>query len=303
LHLAYGDVTDQRSLVAAAEGCEAMVHMAAIYSFWDKDPNIIVQTSLEGTRNAFAAAQAAGIRRMVFTSSIWAAGVGKHPNDFTTAADWYNEARNPYAVAKTESEREAWQLAEKLGIEMIAILPGGLIGAYDYRTTPSTATLLGLVNGTSPTFRVGFSYIDVAAVAAVHAEAVTLPKSGERYITAGENVTLQRYGEIVAEFTGKKPMMLPGGRVALQIVATLAELGTAITKQPPLITRALADEVGDRYMYYDCSTTQRDFNFNPGDAKQVIGEGIRWLLHMGQLKPEIAARVAPLFPPDPSWKN
>jgi dihydroflavonol-4-reductase len=257
LEYRYGDVMDQQSLIAAAEGCDVLIHMAATYRYWATDPQEILQPALIGTRNAMSAAKEAGIGRVVYTSTIWAVGVGKCPEEIRTPTDWNEDARNPYAVAKTQAEREAWRMADELGLEMISICPSGLLGPYDYRITPSTDVIRGLINGTTPVYKGGLSYVDIGKVAEIHARAVEMGKVGERYIAAGENMLVSKYGEIITKLTGSKPPHIPGGRIALQTVAALAEMGSALTKSAPLITRALADEIGDRYMYYDSEKTYR----------------------------------------------
>lgn len=297
----YGDVLDQRSLITAAQGCDALIHMAAVYRVWAKDPKEIMQPAVEGTRNALTAAKEAGIRRVVYTSSTAAVGVTKDPNQVLTSADWNDDAENPYWVAKTKAEREAWQLADQMGLEMISICPGGLVGAYDYRLTPSTKLISGLINGTAPVYKGGLSYADVGEVAEIHAAAVEAGETGKRYIAAGENCLIEEYGQMVTELTGIKPMRLPGGRNGILLLATLAELGGAITQSEPLISRAFARDIGDRYMFYDSDETYRTFGLTRIPAKQAIENSLRWMLYAGQIKPELTAKLAGKFPPDPSW--
>ena len=297
----YGDVMDAAALTTAAEGCDVMIHMAAVYRFWKQDAAEVIQPALVGTQNAFAAAKAAGIRRVVFTSSCWAAGVSDRPDKVLTPKDWNQDARNPYAVAKTESERAAWKLAEQLGIEMIAICPGGLLGPYDYRMTPSTALIASFISGSAPIYDGGLSDLEIGPVAEVHAAAVEHGKPGARYLATGENAQASRYGEIIANLTGVKPRALPGGRTALQLVAALAEFGSSLTHSEPLISRALASEVGGRYLYYDSSDTTREFGIAFSSTEQAIAACIRWLLYVGQIKPALAAKLVDRFPPDPAW--
>lgn len=301
LEYVYGDVLDRDSMIAAAKGCDAIIHMAAVYRYWAKDLQEIMQPALEGTRNAFAAAKEAGIRRMVYTSTVWTVGVGEHPNELHDAQDWNDDARNPYAAAKTQAEREAWQLADEHDIEMISFCPGGMIGPYDYRVTPSMVMIGHVLNGTAPVYKGGLSFVDVRDVAEVHAAAVDSETTGKRYVAAGTNITIEDNAQQIAELTGIRSMRLPGGRSALQMVAALSEFASKFTGSAPLITRELADELGDRYMYYDSGDTYRAFGVIPTKHKDALVDSIRWMIHAGQVKPKVAARLAPQFPPDPEW--
>src|SRR4051812_7932252 len=114
LEVVYGDVMDQNSLTQAAQGCDVMIHMAAPYQYWAKDPNEILKPAPEATRNALTAAKEAGIKRVVYTSTIWAIGLSKDPHTPLTADVWNDDARNPYAVSKVLAEREGWRLANEL---------------------------------------------------------------------------------------------------------------------------------------------------------------------------------------------
>ncbi len=69
-----------------------------------------------------------------------------------------------------------------------------------------------------------------------------------------------------------------------------------------MISRAVAAEIGDRYMYYDSTDTTREFGIAFSGAEHAIVECIRWLLHIGQIKPALAGALAPKFPPDPAWQ-
>lgn len=151
LTYAYGDVMDESSLLAAAEGCEAIIHTAAVYRYWAKDPEEIMKPALDGTRNMFNAAKKVGVKRIIYTSSVWAVGLSTAPDMLRTTKDWNTDSQNPYEVAKTQSEQVAWQMADEFGIPMIAICPNGVLGPYDFRPTPSTVGFRDLVNGTQVT--------------------------------------------------------------------------------------------------------------------------------------------------------
>ncbi len=301
LDYVYGDVMDWNSLRGAAEGCEVMIHLAAIYRYWAKDPEEILQPALVGTRNALIAAKEAGIRRVIYTSTVWAVGWSQDPYRPRTDAQWNEDARNPYAIAKTQAEKDAWRLADELDLSLITICPGGISGPYDYRITPSMALLQGLVNGTTPVTKSGFSFVHVDDVAEVHCRAIEQGEPGQRYLVAGPNALMQEYGEMVAKLTGVTPLQLKGGRTMLQVVATLAELGSKFTHSAPLLTRALAKEMGERYMYYDCSRTYETFGISPRGLEEMFGDGIRWLLYINALKPAITKRLADRFLPDLAW--
>ncbi|MCA9997670.1 MAG: hypothetical protein KDE56_18055 [Anaerolineales bacterium] len=75
----------------------------------------------------------------------------------------------------------------------------------------------------------------------------------------------------------------------------LMELGVKLSGSPLLLTRAMAQKLVNRYGYFDCSKTEQDFDFAPRQGKEVIADALRWLLHLGAIKPDIAPRLPPAY--------
>ena len=302
LDYAYGDILDGPSLQAAATGCGAIIHTAAVYRYWAQDPAEIMEPALIGTRRVFNAARAAGVDRLVYTSTVWSVGLTEDPHTPLTAADWNDDAQNPYALAKTRAEKMAWQLAHEMSIPMIAICPNGVIGPYDYRLTPSMRTFRDLLNGTQFTTNAGFALADVRDVAEIHALAVAGGQPGQRYIVSGPNLTLRELGQIIGSLTGTSPPHLPVGRALAIIYGALHEVVAKVTGSDPPLTRATARESIGRYMFTDCQDTWQTFQYQPRTAEEMVSDAIRWLLFMGEVKAGRAAALSERFPPDPNWR-
>ncbi|HEU0292944.1 MAG TPA: NAD-dependent epimerase/dehydratase family protein [Anaerolineales bacterium] len=301
LTYAYGDVMDESSLLAATEGCDAIIHTAAVYRYWAKDPDEIMKPALVGTRNMFNAAKKTGIKRIIYTSSVWAVGLSTAPGTLLTAKDWNTDSKNPYAVAKTQSEQVAWQMSDEFGIPMIAICPNGVLGPYDFRPTPSTAFFRDLLNGTQATLNAGFAYADVRDVAEIHMLAVSGGEAGKRYIVSGENITLREVGQLVGKLTGFTSRHLGLGRTSSALLGSMLDLLSKVTKSEPLFTRNFADDVFERYMFTDCQETWDTFVYQPRSTETMVSDTIRWLLHIGEIKTNRAAQIADKFPPNPEW--
>ena len=181
----YGDMLDLDSLKAAAEGCEVIIHTAAIYRFYVADPADLIQETLEGTHNVFEAAKTAGVKRVIYTSTTFTIGASTDPDTLYSPSNWNDDPHLPYARAKVKAEKLAWRLADEMGISLIVFCPDGILGPYDYAITESTALLKGWLDGTGVIGGGGASFVDVRDVAEVHAQAVTKGEPGQRYIIAG----------------------------------------------------------------------------------------------------------------------
>ncbi len=302
LSYCYGDIMDMDSLQAAIAGCEVVIHAAAVYKMVAPNPDDVIQPALVGTRNVFMAAKEAGVKRIVYTSSTFAVGASTDPHTLRTADHWNDEQHLSYTVAKVQAEKLAWKLADKMGIDMIALCPNGILGPYDYTITPTSTILRNLINGTGVTSLGGASFVDVRDVAEIHAQAVDGGEVGQRYLIAGENITMKALGEIVTRLTGVKPRHIGAGRRGMLLMATVMELGARLTDSAPILTRSMARELIDRYHYYDCEKTKRAFGFTPRSTEEMVADAIRWLLHLGEIKPQIAEQLNSVMPPGPKWE-
>ena len=298
----YGDIMDVDSLQAAMARCEVVIHTAAVYRFWVKNPDNLIQPTLEGTRHVFEAAKTVGIKRMIYTSTTFTVGASSDPHVWRTADQWNDELHLPYTVAKVQAEKLAWQLADEMGIPMIALCPNGILGPYDYGITQTTELLRGWVNGTAVTSEGGVSFVDVRDVADVHAQAVTDGEPGQRYILAGAMMTMKALGEMVTRLTRVEVPHIGAGRKASWVMGSLMELVAKLSGSPPMLTRAMALELVGRYHYYDCTKTEQAFGFIPRPSEEMMADALRWLLHLGEIKPQVATQFATKLPPDPQWR-
>jgi dihydroflavonol-4-reductase len=289
--LVHGDVLDRTSLVKAAQGCDVIIHMAAVYRTWAKNIDEIMQPAIEGTHNMFFAAKEAGIKRVVYTSSVAAIGPSKSPDRLRTPADWYDEARNPYTVAKRESERVAWKLADEYGIPMVGLNPPGVLGSLDYKITPTTRFIKGLIEGTGITYKGGLNEVDVRDVAFVHAAAIEKGTAGQRYIVGGENKYVTEWGEIVTKLTGVKARHSSAPRALVRVVGSINDWIGSVRGQEPSLSWNLASEFIERYQFLDCSATYQTFGYQPRNGETTISGCVDWLMEINALRPEIAAKV------------
>ena len=290
---AKGDVTDPESIDKAIQGCEVVVHLAAVYKTWAKDPADIVEPAVKGAENIFRAAKKAGVKRVVYTSSMASVGVSK-TKVARTAEDWNEDAKNPYYVAKTESEKKARQLADEAGIELVVLCPTMVVGPLDYRITPSTELVMKMANFQLPylmTYIGGTNLVDVRDVAMVHAKAVDQEGvAGKRFIIGSDNVSSRQVGAMVKSFTGTGSL-----HVAMPRGMMLASMGfmEAVMKLfglRPLVPKSLVHENVGRWAWYDCEPTYQAFGYRPRAFREVIAGCLEWVEQQGKLKSSVKKR-------------
>ncbi|HEY0877623.1 MAG TPA: NAD-dependent epimerase/dehydratase family protein [Zeimonas sp.] len=158
-------------LRAAMEGIECLFHAAATYVYVATGrEQEILDDSIRGADAALNAAADAGVRKVVFTSSLVTLPLtlrGAAPSDETL---WTGDVSVPYIRAKTEGERVAWRVARERGIDLVSILPGAITGPGFVRNTPSIDVIEAMMRGG---LRAGvpdmnFPIVDVRDVARAH---------------------------------------------------------------------------------------------------------------------------------------
>ncbi|TNF37881.1 MAG: NAD-dependent epimerase/dehydratase family protein [Deltaproteobacteria bacterium] len=290
-----GDILDPASLRAAAEGCDVLFHAAAAHKTWSRDPaREILAPAVEGTRNAVEAAAAAGVRRVVYTSSSNTIGFSRGPTPLSEA-DHADPAayRVPYVKAKIAAERAAFETAARLGVDLVALNPTGIMGPGDHRITPTTAHAVGLFNGAAPVFAAGgVNLVDARDVARAHVLAAERGRPGERYLVGGDNLTWSEVADHVAALTGRRPKVLRLGRRPLTAIGAVLELAARVTGKPPALSRAVIADGLDRFIWFDSGKARRELGFEPADGGAVLRATLRWLLGTGHIKEQVARRLS-----------
>ena len=129
--------TTPKSLAAAVAGCRYLFHVAADYRLWVPDPEAMFRVNVEGTRELMLAAQAAGVERIVYTSSVAVLGIvrGGIADEETPsrAADMIG----PYKLSKFEAEAAVRELIESRDLPAVIVNPSTPIGPGDIKPTPT----------------------------------------------------------------------------------------------------------------------------------------------------------------------
>mgnify|MGYP006279560049 CR=1 FL=1 len=301
LDYAYGDVRNAESLVDAAMGCDAIIHTAAVYKNWARDPDDIIEPAVEGTKNIFIAASEAGVDRIVYTSSANSVGVNEEPEPLGEE-QWADEYDFPYGRAKKMAEEHAHELAEKTGIDVVVLCPGAVLGAYDYKITPTTTVARDLVTGDQPVMGGGVCITDVRDVARAHVVSLTDAKPGERYLICGTNMSYEEIGQKLEEMFDLDLMRLNLPKAVLSTVGFFSEIGARITGNQPQLTRALAKDIVGKFMFYENDKMREELGIEPRPADEVLERTMQWLLHMDEVEPP-SERVAEEYAPEPHWPD
>lgn len=274
---AYGDVRDLDSVAAAMEGCEAAVHVAALYSYSRSAAAEMVATNVEGTRNVLDAAVRAHVGRVVLTSTCATCGPvsGRPAGERDEAPSW--ELVVPYKQTKLAAERIALQRAAQ-GQDVVIVNPTTTIGAFDTRPTPSGCivrdVLTRRIRGYIATG--GLNVVAAQDVARGHVLALEHGRSGERYLLGGQNMTMRDLFATIARLGGVPAPRIPiPYPLALGAASIVDLLERAVGREPSLL---VLDEVrlARLPMYYDCAKAKTELGYEHRPAEQALAEAVAW---------------------------
>jgi len=254
----YVDLLDAAGLERAMRGCDALVHVAALYSYDRRDAATLARVNIEGTKTVLAAAARVGVGRIVHTSSAGTCGPveGRPATEEDGPPAW--ELTVPYKRTKLEAER----LAVAAGA--VVVNPTTPIGEGDSRPTPTGAMIRGIASGRFRGYlaTTGVNVVDVRDVALGHALALEHGRPGERYLLGGVDMPLGELFAAVAEAAGRRRPRL---RVPYAAARTAAALG--------LVN---ADEVrlARLPMYFSSAKAERDLGYRRSPIEPAIARAV-----------------------------
>lgn len=230
-----GDVRDKSSVLKAMKGCDWVINLANIYTFWEPDKSVYKTTNVDGTRNVMECALETRILKVVHISSVVTYGKPAE-NPFKEDSTPGSEKYSVYAQTKFEGDQIAWDLYKNKGLPLVVIYPGAVLGAGDPKS--SGAYVSGLVRKTLPAtvFKKSIlTWVHVKDVAEGIIKAAEKPDNiGERYIIAKHQISLKEFNKMISEVSG---VSLPFISMPDFMAMTSAYMLTGISnliKKPPI---------------------------------------------------------------------
>lgn len=224
LSFAQADLEADTGWPQAMAGVAAVIHTASPFPIAaPKDERALIRPAVEGTLRVLQAAHAAGVNRVVLTSSTVAVlGVdlpaGRTVYDESLWTDIDRPGTSAYAKSKTLAERAAWDFARANGLALTTINPSLVAGPpLDLHYGSSVSVIARILRGKDPAVpRFGLPVVDVRDVAEAHLRALQTPASiGQRIIAAEESLWFQQIAQTLKQ-------AYPERRIATMHAPTLA---------------------------------------------------------------------------------
>ncbi len=283
LDIVTGDLTDRVSLERALDGCQFLFHVAADYRLWVPEPEEMYGSNVGGTREIMREAMKAGVRRIIYTSSVATLKLnrnGQLTDEGCTGS--LGDMIGHYKRSKFLAEAVVLELVERQGLPAVIVNPSTPVGPRDVRPTPTGRFIADAAAGRMPAYiNTGLNVVHVDDVAKGHLLALRHGKIGERYILGGHNMTLKEILLEVASIAGHTP---PRVRIPRRLILPIAILSEAwarcACKGEPRVTLVGA-RMAMKKMFFSSEKAARDLGYTSRPARAALHDAVRWFRQNG----------------------
>jgi dihydroflavonol-4-reductase len=274
-----GDLREPEALRTAMRGCDALVHVAADYRLWVRDPCEMYAANVDGSRELLRIAREEGVAKVVYTSSVATMGFradGTIVDEATPVS--LADMIGVYKRSKFLAEQEAIAAAHA-GQHVMILNPTTPIGAGDAKPTPTGRIVVDFLNRKFPAYvDTGLNLVDVAEVARMHVVALDRGTAGERYILGGENLTLKQILDRMSAITG---LPSPTMKVPHAVAMAFAFFDETITgklrgKEPRATVEAV--RMGRKFMFASSARAERELGFQVLPVYNALRAAIDWFV-------------------------
>ncbi|HBL28917.1 MAG TPA: hypothetical protein DD490_18945 [Acidobacteria bacterium] len=286
VEFAAGDVTDRASLTRALEGCDAIVHAAALVKILAPAAQFD-RINVGGLENVLAAAAELGTGRIVHVSSFMALGPtergpGGELDESAEVGDrvWIND----YERTKAAADRRARQ-AIAAGVPLVVVYPGVIYGRGELTEGNIVVRhVLDLIHGRLPALlgrpERRWNYVNVEDVARGVVLALEKAAPGSRYVLGGENVRQDEFYALVGRLTGAKIPSLRMPDLVAKASGALMKGWAQLTGGTPQLTPDLV-EVYRHDWAYRSARAEAELGYTWRTLEQGLTETVAWLKESG----------------------
>ena len=270
-----GNFTDYHQLKTASQGCDAIIHIAAVTATNLLHYEDYQRINAVGAGLIVKVSEELKIDKLVFVSTANTVGYGR-PNQL---ADETYPVQPPfsnsyYAQSKVEAEKIFSNAANKNGKHVVIVNPSFMIGAYDTKPSSGKLMLLGFRKTVLFIPGGGKNFVPVRDVARVVCNALTQGRSGERYLVTGVNMSFLEYYNLQSKIAGYKQFIV----IIPDIFLKIAGMAGDIIRKFGLKTEICSMNINQLMIreYYSNAKAQKQLGLNPSDLESAITEALNW---------------------------
>jgi len=286
------DIRQAAALRDALEGAASCFHLAALFGFWPRDPDLFYDVNVRGSINAVRTAVDAGCERIVYTSTVATIGLdGTVDGSSATEADFarVEALHGSYKRSKYVAEHEVLRLAAE-GAPVVLVQPSFPVGPGDERPTPTGKVVLDFLNGRMPGYvNTTFNVAHVDDLAEGHLLAYERGRQGASYICGGENMAMD---ELLSSLAGATGLPFSDRRVPKGLALAAGWLsenveGRLLGRSPQVPLEAA--QMSTTHMRFDDARARAELGYTSRPAAEALADAARYFVETGRVRPERVA--------------
>ena len=284
VEIVYGDITDPESLKSAFAGAELVFHLGGIVTIMPGMAGILERVNVGGMRNVIAACCAAGVRRLVYTSSIHAIAEPPHGTVIDESQPFDpDRVLGDYARSKARATLLLLDEVRKGGLDAVICCPTGVIGPYDYGISNIGQLILDFASGHLKSYVSGaYDFVDVRDVAHGLILAADKGQAGRHYIFSGAQVQVP---ELMAELAHDIGYPAPTYRIPTMIARAagiLASVYYRLLRRKPVFTAYSIDVLRSNSLV-SSERAREELGFTSRPWQESIRDHVEWFRSEGML--------------------
>jgi len=277
VEVAWGDITDPESLIAACRDVHSIFHLAGVVGYSRSQRKIMEQVNVGGTQNIVQAAIENKVSRMVHMSSVVAIGASFDGSSLLNENSEFNLGKLDlgYFETKRKGEGIVRQAVKEGLLDAVIVNPSTVYGAGDAEKG-SRGVQRKVAQGRFPFYTSGgVNVIAVEDVVDAIVSAWRRGRPGERYILSGHNITIHELFSTLADIAGQTPpwMRLPNPLVHL--IGMTGDLLERFGRKGPLNSESAWASI--LFHWFDNSKAKAELSLNPRPYRFALENSVNWM--------------------------
>lgn len=271
-----GDLLNTGVLHKLLQGCDAVIHCAAVISVNGDPTGMVHRTNVEGTKLVVENALEAGIKRFIHISSINA--YQQQPSFIVLEETGKQTDENGHAYDRSkQAGQEIALLANSKKMEVLVMNPTSIIGPYDFKPSRMGQVIMDLYNGKLPfIFNGGTDFCDSRDLASAIVNGLTMGRPGESYLLSGKWYSLLQMAETLSTVSAKKIKLITLPAIAAYTGLPFVKLLAVLQKKEPLYSAEALDALfkGNRFICSD--KARKELNYTTRPFEETISDTFQW---------------------------
>lgn len=230
-----GDVRDKASILQGMNGCDWVIHLAGLYSFWEPDNKLFKAVNVDGTRNVMECVLETKVKKVVHVSSV--VTFGKPADEpFTEESVEGPVMFSRYSQTKHEGDLVVWDLFRNKGLPVVVVYPTSVCGAGDPKASGQYVSDLVHKRLPATVFKKSsLTFVHVKDVAEAIVRAAEKPGNiGEKYLVGKNPVTFAEVNKMISEISGvPSPKLHMPDLLAMTSAYLFTGLSRITKRKPP----------------------------------------------------------------------